>query len=91
MIDFDTSEVVDMSYMFCSCKIHEGFSLGARFNTSNVKNMSFMFSNCKIPSNFSLGDKFGTSKVKDIRKQTPTIIRAAIQQSSDAEYYVDRA
>lgn len=26
-----------------------------------------------------------------IRKQTPAIIKAAIQQSSDAEYYVDRA
>lgn len=41
LIDFDTSEVVDMSYMFCSCKIHEGFSLGARFNTSNVKKYVF--------------------------------------------------
>ena len=34
---------------------------------------------------------FAVKQLAYIRKQTPAIIKAAIQQSSDAEYYVDRA
>lgn len=42
---FDTSKVVDMSYMFYNCMSLEELDLGM-FNTSNVLNMSHMFHKC---------------------------------------------
>lgn len=66
LIDFDTFEVVDMSYMFYDCKMSSDFSLGANFDTSHVENMCFMFGFCKFQKAISLGDKFDTSNVTDM-------------------------
>lgn len=63
MGDFDTSNVINMSYMFSDCDIPKGFSLGDKFDTSDVIFMRGMFSDCDIPKGFSLGDKFDTSNV----------------------------
>ena len=49
---WDTSNVVDMSNMFCGCKT---FNQSVNFNTSKVIDMSFMFHGCKTfnqPVNF---------------------------------------
>ena len=49
-INFDTSNVTDMSYMFYYASVREIYG---EFDTSNVTNMSYMFSQCssltKIP------------------------------------------
>ena len=43
---FDTSNVTDMSFMFCDCINLEHLSL-LNFNTNNAKNLYEMFQNCK--------------------------------------------
>jgi len=43
--NIDTSNVVDMSYMFDSCFALEDLDV-ANFKTSKVKDMSYMFQYC---------------------------------------------
>lgn len=63
LVDFDTSEVINMSYMFYGCKLPTGFSLGDGFDTARVKYMGRMFYGCEFPQGFNLGNKFNTSSV----------------------------
>lgn len=63
LVDFDTSNVIDMSEMFSGCEMSEDISLGDQFDTSNVEDMHYMFYGCKFPAGFSLGGKFDTSNV----------------------------
>ena len=76
LIDFATSEVVDMSYMFYDCKASVGFSLGENFDTGNVVDMRGMFLDCKMAYDFNLGDKFCITYDTDYRwifeNSTPT-------------------
>lgn len=58
LIDFNTSDVINMSHMFYGCKLSKGFSLGDKFDTSNVTDMAGMFAKAKLPEGFILGDKF---------------------------------
>lgn len=55
---FDTSKVIDMSYMFDYCKFPVGFSLGKKFDTSSAKNMECMFIRSELPKGFTFGNKF---------------------------------
>lgn len=60
--NFDTSNVVNMSYMFDACRAEE---LDVKeFNTSNVVNMSNMFSRCNVRKLNLQG--FDTSNVTDM-------------------------
>ena len=67
LVDFDTSEVVDMHGMFRECEMSAGLSLGDKFDTSNVEDMAEMFANCTLPGGFVLNNKFDTAKVIDMR------------------------
>ena len=58
--NFDTSNVIDMSYMFYYCNIA---SLDLGFDTSNVTDMSYMFSYSNIDS---LNLNFDTSNVTNM-------------------------
>ena len=49
ILNFDTSNVTDMSYMFCNCSSLKELNL-TRFNTSKVTNMYFMFYKCSALS-----------------------------------------
>lgn len=62
---FDTSTVVDTSFMFHNCVSLETILLPDWFDTSNVENMSCMFWRCKNLKDISL-TSFDTSKVKDM-------------------------
>lgn len=53
-------------FMFCDCKLPEGFTLGENFDTSKVTSMTGMFSVCRLPQGFSLGKNFDTSNVTDM-------------------------
>lgn len=57
----DTSNVVDMRYMFYNCTSLTSVQL---FNTSNVTNMKYMFRNCGSITSVSL---FDTSNVEDMQ------------------------
>ena len=71
---FNTSEVTNMSHMFCGCYKLKTIDFGQNFNTSNVENMAYMFSSAKyekeppLPMNFtSLNvSGFDTAKVTDM-------------------------
>ena len=63
----DTSNVTNMSMMFCmnpGSKL-ESITFGEKFNTSKVVDMSSMFTNCKNITNLNLSD-FDTSNVTDM-------------------------
>lgn len=57
---WDTSNVVNMSRMFCDCLF---FNESLSFDTSNVVNMSAMFA---LSENFNSTLDFNTSKVEDM-------------------------
>ena len=40
----DTSDITDMSFMFCGCYALTGITFGSSFDTSSVTDMSYMFS-----------------------------------------------
>ena len=66
--NFDTSEVVDMSYMFfaCSVKYIEGLE---QFDTSHVENMSSMFARCSCIERYdSIINNWDVRNVKDMIK-----------------------
>ena len=80
--NFDTTSVIDMSYMFYyfGYKSLESLDLRAdsdateeqktaMFNTRNVTNMSYMFSYCGHNSmeSINFGDNFNTTSVKDMQ------------------------
>lgn len=60
--EIDTSNIVDMSEMFDSCKLGETFT--PIFNTSNVKTMRMMFMDCEKTEEMDLSH-FDVSKVAD--------------------------
>ena len=45
LLDFDTSNVLDFSYMFSGCRTFDYIDV-SRFKTNNAENLSNMFSNC---------------------------------------------
>ena len=58
---FNTSNVVDMSYMFAHCYSLESINL-SNFDTSRVTDMSYMFYLCHYLTSFNLS-KFNTSNL----------------------------
>lgn len=60
--NLNTSEVIDMSYMFYRCESLRNLDLQS-FNTSNVTDMSYMFSACVSLDTLNVST-FNTSKVK---------------------------
>ena len=62
--NLDTSNVADMSYIFCSCSSLSSINLSG-LNTSNVTDMSYMFCNCSSLSNIVLSS-FDTRNVTDM-------------------------
>lgn len=72
---FDTSQAVDMSYMFKDCTNLATTALNGAaenvlnlsgFSTANVTSMAGMFAGCTNLQNISFGAKFDTSQVKDM-------------------------
>ena len=63
--NFDTSNVVDMSYMFCWCTSLDTLDIRA-FNTSKVTDMSYMFARCSGLYKIDLSE-FNTSNVKTMK------------------------
>ena len=61
---FDTSRVVDTSYMFAECSKISELNLST-FDTSRVQNMRFMFSGCSGLEKLNLS-RFDTSIVEDM-------------------------
>ena len=61
---FDTSRVVDTSYMFAECSKISELNLST-FDTSRVQNMKFMFSGCSGLETLNLS-RFDTSIVEDM-------------------------
>ena len=64
-IDFDTSAVVDMSYMFANCQNLSSINVDS-FDTSKVSNMSNMFFQCTSLSFLNLSS-FDTSNVVNMQ------------------------
>ena len=62
--DFDTSNVTNMSQMFCHCSSLTALDV-SKFNTSKVTDMSLMFSTCSSLTALDVS-KFDTSKVTDM-------------------------
>ena len=71
---FNTSEVTNMSHMFCGCYKLKTIDFGQNFDTSNVENMAYMFSSAKyekeppLPMSFTslTVSGFNTAKVTDM-------------------------
>ena len=61
---FDTSNVTDMSFMFCDCINLEHLNL-SNFNTNNAKNLYKMFWNCENLKELDISS-FNISKVKSL-------------------------
>ena len=61
MSNFNTTNVTDMSGMFCSCTQLKSLDL-RNFNTENVTDMGMMFQNCYAMENLNVRS-FNTSKV----------------------------
>ena len=59
--NFDTSEVMDMSYMFFGCSALEELDVRS-FDTSHVTSMNYMFANCSRLSRLKVSG-FDTSRV----------------------------
>ena len=59
--NFDTSQVTDMYYMFCSCSSLTSLDL-SNFNTSKVTNMAAMFQDCSSLTSLDVSS-FNTSQV----------------------------
>jgi surface protein len=62
--NLDTTNVVDMSYMFYNCQYIQNLNLDS-FDTSNVTNMQYMFYNCLRLTNLDLSS-FDTSNVTNM-------------------------
>ena len=63
-INFNNSNLIDMSYMFNNCKNLKNINLFS-INTYNVKNMSHIFEGCENLTYLDLSS-FNTKNVKDI-------------------------
>lgn len=61
----NTSEVTDMSYMFCGCKLSKLNLI--YFDTSKVTNMEYMFSSCSKLINVNVSS-FNTSNVTNMER-----------------------
>ena len=62
--NFDTSEVMDMSYMFFGCSALEELDVRS-FDTSHVTSMNYMFANCSRLSRLKVSG-FDTSRVENM-------------------------
>ncbi len=62
--NFDTSNVIDMSYMFNGCGNLTSLDI-SNFDTKNVTDMNSMFSNCNSLTSLDLSN-FDTNKVTDM-------------------------
>ena len=71
-IDFDTSEVTDMSSMFMNCESLKSLDLSG-FDISNVVDMTKLFNKCKNLKTLDLSN-FKTSKVKNLEKCSNFVI-----------------
>ena len=63
--NFDTSELIDMSYMFYYDRYLTSINWGSNFSTSKVTNMNNLFAFCYIITTIDLS-KFNTSSVIDL-------------------------
>ena len=63
--DFDTSNVTNMTYMFCNCAALTSINISS-FNTENVTDMNYMFSGCSSLSNLDLSNFDLTSLSDDL-------------------------
>jgi surface protein len=61
---FDTSNVTDMSGMFCDCSSLTSLSLTS-FNTNRVKDMGIMFLGCALLTSVTFGPLFNTLSLED--------------------------
>ena len=61
-VNFEASNIADMSRMFYNCSSLENVEFGNNFNTPSLINMEYMFSSCKSLKSLDL-TKFDTSKV----------------------------
>lgn len=61
-------------YMFCGCKLPEGFSLYGSFNTGNVVDMTGMFESCHAHTALSLGPNFNTVNVVNMERMFSSAI-----------------
>lgn len=66
LVDFDTSEVDCMSYMFCGLTTRS-LNLGSKFFTGNVRDMSYMFGDVITEKPIDLGTHFNTTNVLNMR------------------------
>ena len=64
--DWNTSNIEDMSYMFCNCYKLESLPDISRWNTENVVNMSSMFLNCSSLKSFPEISEWKINKVKNM-------------------------
>ena len=63
---WDTSQIANMSYMFCECESLLSLPDISLWNTSKVTDMSFMFSNCSSLLYFPDISKWDTSRVSNM-------------------------
>ena len=61
---FNTSNVTDMSGMFCDCSSLTSLSLTS-FNTNRVRDMGIMFLGCALLTSVTFGPLFNTLSLED--------------------------
>ncbi|MBR7042033.1 MAG: BspA family leucine-rich repeat surface protein [Bacilli bacterium] len=97
-VNFNTSNVTDMSYMFYGAIKMSGWSsptslsvnLGNNFDTSKVTNMSNMFSNMGVRGvfgqlnfNLNLGNKFNTANVTNMASMFSNVANGVLNVNLD--------
>ena len=65
-LNFDTSYITDMSYMFAGCSSLLLLPDISNWNTINVKNMAYMFSSCILLNSLPDLSKWNTMNVTDM-------------------------
>lgn len=68
LVNFDTSEVTDMSKMFFNCIKLTSINFGNSFKTSEVTDMKGLFQQCQAIKTIALGDDFDTKEVTNMSK-----------------------
>ena len=60
---FNTSKIIDMSYMFCYCSSLSVLPNISKWNFGNVKNVSWMFFECSSLSSLPDYSKFNNNNI----------------------------
>ena len=66
IVNLDTSDVTDMSYMFNRCKLLTSIPDISNWNTNNVKKMNNLFSNCESLTSLPDISKWNTNNVTNM-------------------------